>query len=73
VYQWYGGLAGTWFSNHPAIQPAAIDVADREHPSTRRGGNAAWCRHYDGGVAADATPPQAAIRGKALERRARPV
>ena len=36
-YDWpfYGGLLGAYFQSHPAIQPAAIDVADRSHPSTR--------------------------------------
>jgi type 1 glutamine amidotransferase len=37
-YDWpfYGGLLGAYFQSHPAIQPAAIDVADRSHPSTKR-------------------------------------
>jgi type 1 glutamine amidotransferase len=37
-YGWpfYGGLLGAYFKSHPAIQPAAIDVVDRSHPSTRR-------------------------------------
>jgi type 1 glutamine amidotransferase len=35
-YDWpfYGRLLGAYFLSHPAIQPAAIDVADRAHPST---------------------------------------
>jgi type 1 glutamine amidotransferase len=37
-YDWpfYGSLLGAYFQSHPAIQPAAIDVADRSHPSTKR-------------------------------------
>jgi type 1 glutamine amidotransferase len=36
-YDWpfYGRLLGAYFLSHPAIQPAAIDVTDRAHPSTR--------------------------------------
>jgi len=36
-YDWpfYGHLLGAYFANHPAMQPAAIDVTDRSHPSTR--------------------------------------
>ncbi len=36
-YDWpfYGGLVGAYFKDHPAIQPASIQVADRVHPSTR--------------------------------------
>jgi type 1 glutamine amidotransferase len=36
-YDWpfYGGLIGAYFKQHPAVQQAAIDVADRRHPSTR--------------------------------------
>ena len=36
-YDWpfYGGLLGAYFKQHPAVQPAAIDVTDRAHPSTR--------------------------------------
>jgi type 1 glutamine amidotransferase len=36
-YDWpfYGRLLGAYFLQHPAVQPAAIDVADRSHPSTR--------------------------------------
>jgi type 1 glutamine amidotransferase len=33
-WPWYGGLVGAYFSHHPAIQPAAILVEDRDHPST---------------------------------------
>jgi type 1 glutamine amidotransferase len=35
-YDWpfYGGLVGAYFSNHPAIQQAAIDVVGARHPST---------------------------------------
>ncbi|MGX1545950.1 ThuA domain-containing protein, partial [Streptomyces adustus] len=35
-YDWafYGGLAGAYFQNHPAIQPATVNVEDRAHAST---------------------------------------
>ncbi|MFE9498059.1 ThuA domain-containing protein [Streptomyces collinus] len=35
-YDWafYGGLAGAYFQNHPAIQPATVNVEDRAHPAT---------------------------------------
>src|ERR671914_95722 len=35
-YDWpfYGGLVGAYFSNHPAIQRATIDVVGARHPST---------------------------------------
>ena len=36
-YEWpfYGRLVGAYFASHPEVQPAAVDVVDREHPSTR--------------------------------------
>jgi type 1 glutamine amidotransferase len=34
-WPWYGGLVGAYFQGHPAIQPAALVVVDRVHPSTR--------------------------------------
>lgn len=34
-WPWYGGLVGAYFASHPAIQPAAIDVLDPAHESTR--------------------------------------
>lgn len=36
-YEWpfYGRLVGAYFASHPEIQPAAVDVVDRTHPSTR--------------------------------------
>ena len=34
-WPWYHQLIGAYFQNHPAIQPAAIDVVDQQHPSTR--------------------------------------
>jgi type 1 glutamine amidotransferase len=34
-WPWYHELVGAYFKSHPAIQPAAIDVIDRQHPSTR--------------------------------------
>ncbi|MFB7334358.1 DUF1080 domain-containing protein [Streptomyces adustus] len=35
-YDWafYGGLAGAYFQNHPAIQPATVNVEDRAHAAT---------------------------------------
>jgi type 1 glutamine amidotransferase len=35
-WHWYGGLVGAYFKNHPAIQPATLQVSDARHPSTRR-------------------------------------
>ena len=36
-YDWpfYGRLLGAYFKQHPAIQPAVVDVTDRSTPSTR--------------------------------------
>ncbi len=34
-WPWYGKLVGAYFKSHPAIQQAAITVADRVHPSTK--------------------------------------
>lgn len=34
-WAWYGGLVGAFFDDHPAVQPAEIQVLDRAHPSTR--------------------------------------
>jgi len=34
-WPWYGGLVGAWFSNHPEIQTATVDIEDRTHVSTR--------------------------------------
>ena len=33
-WPWYGDLVGAYFKSHPKVQPAAIDVVDRRHPST---------------------------------------
>ncbi len=33
-WPWYGSLVGAYFSNHPAIQQATTEVADRAHPSS---------------------------------------
>ena len=33
-WQWYGGLVGAYFVDHPGIQQATIKVADRVDPST---------------------------------------
>ncbi len=34
TWEWYGGLVGAYFRNHPAQQSATLVVADRVHPST---------------------------------------
>jgi type 1 glutamine amidotransferase len=34
-WAWYGQLMGAYFSNHPNIQPAEVDVEDHDHPSTQ--------------------------------------
>ena len=36
-YEWpfYEALVGAYFASHPAVQPAAVDVVDRAHASTR--------------------------------------
>lgn len=34
-WPWYGALVGAYFKGDPAVQPAAIAIADRVHPSTR--------------------------------------
>ncbi len=34
-WEWYGGLVGAYFSDHPDVQPADIAVTDRLHPSTK--------------------------------------
>jgi cytochrome c len=31
---WYGRLVGGYFQNHPAVQTAAMQVLDKNHPST---------------------------------------
>lgn len=33
-WAWYGGLVGSYFADHPAVQQATIKVADRVDPST---------------------------------------
>lgn len=33
-WPWYGGLVGSYFDHHPAIQPATIQVVSPGHPST---------------------------------------
>jgi type 1 glutamine amidotransferase len=44
-YSWpfYGTLVGAWFSSHPAIQQATVNVEDRTHPATAQLG-ATWVR-----------------------------
>ena len=34
-WEWYGGLVGAYFKQHPAIQQATIKVEDPAHPSTK--------------------------------------
>lgn len=33
-WPWYGELVGAYFKDHPAIQNATIEIADKLHPST---------------------------------------
>ncbi|MEU6643905.1 ThuA domain-containing protein [Saccharomonospora sp. NPDC046836] len=33
-WPWYGDLVGAYFQSHPQIQPATVNVEDRQHPST---------------------------------------
>ena len=42
-WHWYGGLVGTVFASHPAIQPATVRIVDAAHPSTA-GLPQAWAR-----------------------------
>lgn len=42
-WPWYGGLVGSYFDNHPAIQPATVQVVSPDHPSTA-GLPPAWTR-----------------------------
>jgi len=34
-WTWYGGLVGTYFGGHPAIQSGVVTATDHVHPSTR--------------------------------------
>lgn len=34
-WPWYGGLVGGYFSSHPAVQDAKLEVKNRKHPSTK--------------------------------------
>ena len=34
-WPWYGRLVGGYFSSHPAVQEATINVVDKNHPSTK--------------------------------------
>jgi len=42
-WPWYGNLVGAYFSSHPSIQQATIDVENRDHPSTEHLGDT-WVR-----------------------------
>jgi type 1 glutamine amidotransferase len=42
-WPWYGGLVGAYFSGHPEIQRAVIDVEDRAHDATAHLGGT-WTR-----------------------------
>ncbi|OUJ71753.1 ThuA domain-containing protein [Hymenobacter crusticola] len=33
-WPWYNGLVGAYFSNHPAVQKATVQVVDKKHAST---------------------------------------
>ena len=34
-WEWYGDVIGAYFTDHPDIQPATIQVVDPHHPTTR--------------------------------------
>jgi len=34
-WPWYGGLVGGYFTRHPHVQEAKMDIVDQSHPSTR--------------------------------------
>ncbi|MFK8031113.1 MAG: ThuA domain-containing protein [Gammaproteobacteria bacterium] len=34
-WPWYGDLVGAYFSNHPSIQEATVNIEDSNHPSTQ--------------------------------------
>jgi len=34
-WEWYGDLVGAYFSDHPQVQTARVNVTDRAHPSTQ--------------------------------------
>lgn len=34
-WDWYGKLIGAYFTKHPKIQPATLNVIDHKHPSTK--------------------------------------
>lgn len=34
-WPWYGGLVGGYFSSHPAVQEAHLDVVNQKHQSTK--------------------------------------
>ncbi len=34
-WEWYGKLLGTYFRDHPKVQPARLIIRDKNHPSTR--------------------------------------
>ena len=42
-WEWYGGLVGAYFKQHPAIQQATVKVEDPAHPSTK-GLPSTWSR-----------------------------
>ncbi|MES2274741.1 MAG: ThuA domain-containing protein [Bacteroidota bacterium] len=35
-WDWYGKLVGAYFTKHPKIQPATLNVVDHKHPSTKQ-------------------------------------
>ncbi len=43
-WTWYGGLAGAYFSSHPAEQTATLRVEKKDHPTTRHLGDT-WQRY----------------------------
>ena len=43
-WSWYGGLAGAYFSSHPAIQEARVQVCDHRHHATKHLPDSLWIR-----------------------------
>lgn len=34
-WPWYGQLVGAYFNKHPAVQPATLNVVEKNHPATQ--------------------------------------
>jgi cytochrome c len=44
-WTWYGGLAGGYFSSHPAQQDATLHIENHDHPATRHLPGNEWTRY----------------------------